>query len=550
MKYDKGNGVCLISKVDYMKKLNSIVEDDTKFKVVEKDKRINARHPLLKRIEHIKEIIKVNLKPYIDTKIYNSLITGGNSPGKLYGTCKVHKKDHPLRPIVSMLNTPSYKLAKFIDKMIKPHIPKQYCVENNKEFLEKLSQYEHKDGDYCISFDVVSLFTNVPLNETIEMITNGLPDSNIPKKSLTSLLKCVTGGLFQYNNKLYSQIDGVSMGNPLAPTIANFFMGTLEATLFNKDDVNNPVLYIRYVDDIFCIFRKDVLFNDFEERLNKLHKAIKFTHELGTQENELPFLDIKVKLATGKIITKVHKKEIDTDVILNFSSVAPIKWKRALILWFLNRAKTISSSDALYKQEIINLKEKFVKNGYPKKFVNEIIERFNMNNNRHNEKLKSSEFRNIIRVPYIGKPSIDYKKQLEKLMRNYVEDFKVIFTTTKVSHYFSNKEETPHDLKSNVVYKYKCLKDESIQYIGFTTRPLTERVKEHLRGRTAVSDHIINCNTCKNEKLSVKNFMVLKECKNKFETLINEAILIKRYNPILNKQLTKPGITHTLRIFD
>ena len=311
------------------------------------------------------------------------------------------------------------------------------------------------------------------------------------------------------------------------------------------------MLYLRYVDDIFCIFRKDVLFNDFEQKLNKLHKAIKFTHELATQENELPFLDIKVKLATGKIITKVHKKEIDTDVILNFSSMAPIKWKRALILWFLNRAKTISSSDALYKQEITNLKEKFAKNGYPKKFVDEIIERFDRNNNNcHNEKLKSSEFRNIIRVPYIGKPSMDYKKKLEKLMRSYVEDFKVIFTTTKVGHYFSNKEQTPHELKSNVVYKYKCSKDESIQYIGFTSRPLTERVKEHLRGRTAVSDHIINCNTCKNEKLSVKNFMILKECKNKFETLINEAILIKRYNPILNKQLTKPGITHTLRIFD
>ena len=52
---------------------------------------------------------------------------------------------------------------------------------------------------------------------------------------------------------------------------------------------------------------------------------------------------------------------------------------------------------------------------------------------------------------YIGKASNEYKKKLKKLLFNYIEDFKVIFTTTKVSNYFSNKDKTPHELKSNVV---------------------------------------------------------------------------------------------------
>ena len=303
------------------------------------------------------------------------------------------------------------------------------------------------------------------------------------------------------------------------------------------------------MDDIFCIFRKDVSFENFHKKLNKLHKSIKFTYELGG--NELPFLDINVKLTREKVITKVHKKEIDTDVILNFSAVTPIKWKRALILWFLNRAKIIASTDAIFKQEITNLKEKFMKNGYPKKFVDDIIER-SINNNKEftDEKLNSSNFKNILKVPYIGKPSSEYKKKLEKLLNNYIEDFKVIFTTCRVGNYFSNKDKTPHKLKANVVYEFKCSYDKSIQYIGFTSRPLIERVKEHLKGKTAVSDHISNCDVCKNERISVDNFGILRECTSKFETLINEAILIKRYNPILNKQLTKPGITHTLRIFD
>ena len=46
-----------------------------------------------------------------------------------------------------------------------------------------------------------------------------------------------------------------------------------------------------------------------------------------------------------------------------------------LILWFLNIAKIIAPTDTIYKQEITNLKEKLFKNGYPKKFVDDVIER-------------------------------------------------------------------------------------------------------------------------------------------------------------------------------
>ena len=75
-----------------------------------------------------------------------------------------------------------------------------------------------------------------------------------------------------------------------------------------------------------------------------------------------------------------------------------------------------------------------------------------------------------------------------------MEYFKVIISNTKLGNYFSNKEQTPHELKSKVVYEYKFSKNESIQYIGFTFRLVIERVKEHLRERTTVLDHIINCN--------------------------------------------------------
>ena len=68
------------------------------------------------------------------------------------------------------------------------------------------------------------------------------------------------------------------MGNSLAHSLANFFMVTLENTLFNKENENN---YCRYVDDVFCMFRKGVMFSYFYNRLHTVHKPITFTYELG-----------------------------------------------------------------------------------------------------------------------------------------------------------------------------------------------------------------------------------------------------------------------------
>ena len=83
-----------------------------------------------------------------------------------------------------------------------------------------------------------------------------------------------------------------------------------------------------------------------------------------------------------------------------------------------------------------------------------------------------------------------------------------------------------------MVYEYKCFNDKSIQYIGFGSRPLIERVKKHLKGETAVPNQISKINYFKNERITVNIFCILKEFRKKIKTLISKAILVKRYNPI------------------
>ena len=93
-----------------------------------------------------------------------------------------------------------------------------------------------KNTNLCKKFpDVTSLFTNIPLHETIDiainLIFNHNPRLNITRKELKKLFLFTTSQIhFIFNSKFYNQIDGVAMGSPLASVIANIFMG------LNKSD--------------------------------------------------------------------------------------------------------------------------------------------------------------------------------------------------------------------------------------------------------------------------------------------------------------------------
>ena len=111
------------------------------------------------------------------------------------------------------------------------------------------------------SFDIKTLYTNVPIDETIkiclkELYNFDLPAPLIPKVVCLSLLKMAVKNVeFSFNSHIYKHIDGVAMGSPLGLILANIFVGLLRSILFSK--FQKPIHYIRYVDDIFVSYDDD-----------------------------------------------------------------------------------------------------------------------------------------------------------------------------------------------------------------------------------------------------------------------------------------------------
>ena len=117
-----------------------------------------------------------------------------------------------------------------------------------------------------VSFDVRSLFTNVPLKKTINIcldcLYRGDPNyrPSIPESTLKKLLElCVCNNTFVFNGKVYEQIDGVAMGSSLGLLIANVYMAHLEEEFILKSSQPfNPTMYRRYVDDTRSIYNEDL----------------------------------------------------------------------------------------------------------------------------------------------------------------------------------------------------------------------------------------------------------------------------------------------------
>ena len=357
-----------------------------------------------------------------------------------------------------------------------------------------------------------------------------------------------------YNEKYFKQIDGVTMGSPLGPTMANFCLAHFESKLLDKnsDKVSGPSLYLRYVDDIFCVFRSGESHESFLGRLNGIHKNLKFTVEVGN--SALAFLDTYITLPTegeGSFISKVFRKSTYTGLILNFTAMCPQKWKFGLAQCLLHRAYTISSNWKIFSEEIDFLKSIFVKNGYPEGFFLSCVNKFLKDKftNSSNVTVKDDTLETIFFIPYIGLPSVIFGRKLRELFKKYYcIDIRIVYSSFKVKNYFSLKCHTPLPVLANVVYKFQCLREADKVYIGKTMRHLATRVGEHKHLTSAINDHLSSCETCKSN-YSSNLFKILDNGKNDFEITIKEALHIKGSKPQLNKQLFTQGASFVLNIF-
>ena len=466
----------------------------------------------------------------------------------MYGLPKIHKDNLPFRPIVSSINTYNYKLASYLVNILKPISTNSNTEQNSFSFATWIRANQNTNTVMC-SFDIVSLFTNVPLQETIKISLDRLYNSSsppsIPRENLKTLLLFATKeSHFMFNNHFYDQTDGVSMGSPLGPVLANIFMVDFEekwiTNLINQD-ANSPLCWKRYVDDTFTLFNNTNEVSLFLNYINNKHPNIKFTNELEAN-CKLPFLDVLTIKEQFQFQTSVFHKKTFTGLYTKWDSFIPRKYKINLINTLLDRYWKICSNENLFNLEVTKLKQLLMRNGYPNGIINYNVKNFvNKRKNEMNDKITEGPEKLTINLilPYIGYQSIVFKKKICSFLCKFygADKVNVIFRNRfNIGTNLKFKDRIDPANKSCLVYQFCC--DECGEsYIGKTVRCLKERKKEHFNALTksyvksSIANHILMTNhtTSFND-----NFKIIDNARTNYELTIKEAFNILQSNPKIN----------------
>ena len=429
-----------------------------------------------------------NKLKYINTREKYQLNSSAAQTPKLYGLPKIHKEGIPLRPISASQKVPCYNLAKYTGKILQNMVSEEYNIKDAYQLKEKLTNIILDDDEVLISYDVIALFTNIPVHTAINIIMKKWHTiqhlTNIPKSQFLKILQfCLKdNNYFQFDNKMYHQTFGVPMGNPLSPTIANIVLDDLlEETINHLKAENIQIKTIfKYVDDFFAIIKKDDN-NKILDHLNKYHNKLKFTSELE-KNGQLPFLDVKLHRKNNKIIFDWYRKELASGRIINFHSTQPKKMVINTATNFIKKVLTIS--DAEFKNKNIEIiKETLTKNSFPITIINTLIKNYNCPKNNARNLQDGNTGKKYFSVNYV--PALTDTKSMRAIIPNTNTQFAHKSHTTLRTLFSNTKGKTARMEQSNVVYQIACKGSEEsggkceMFYIGQTKRTLRTRLAEH-----------------------------------------------------------------------
>jgi len=250
------------------------------------------------------------------------------------------------------------------------NIPKtNHHIENSFHLIDRLNGIKIDDNFTFISLDIISLFTNIPIdlaidcvNENWHFISKGC---TLPKEEFMSAVRFVLDStFFKFNDAIYKQNFGTPMGSPLSPVVVDLVLQSIEMKALRN--LCTPVLfYYRYVDDVAMAVpsvNTDSVLNIF----NSFHSRIQFTMEMGG--NKLNFLDVTLIKNGNTIDFDWYHKPTFSGRYLNFLSQHPISQKRSTVFGLTDRSFLLSHPQYHLKNLnfIINL---LLDNNYPLKFI-------------------------------------------------------------------------------------------------------------------------------------------------------------------------------------
>jgi hypothetical protein len=322
----------------------------------------------------------------------------------------------------------------------------------------------------------------------------------------------------------------------------------------NRFSTNRPKIWLRYVDDIFCIFEiNQTKIHKFIGRINKWHPNLHFTEKF--EENDrLPFLDVLVVRENNNYITTLYRKPTHTDLYMLFASNQCRKYKLGLIKTLMVRILRICSTPQLIQNETERLRTTLKANGYPPHIIRRgiregeiIVARQQQQQQRQATAPKKTIF---FTLSYYGKETTILTSQIRKVCLKLLPHINLQFAykkqhTLKQTFLPIQKGIDESKKTKKIIYKVPC-KDCDLTYIGETGHDRSKRMSEH---RTAIKKNDRNSELAKHanderHEIHLDNVETLGNESDWRRRIIKESLFTQQS---LGKTINE--VKHSLRVF-
>lgn len=467
---DKGGGVVIMNKSDYVEKMCDLLDDETTYE------KMNAGYADNEAKKFKSAVRKILVRTEKGKKLVN-LLEEAPRPPRMRGLPKTHKVGIPMRPITSGIGSAPHRLAKRLAKPLSSTLGtiSGAHLKNSTDMINRLRNINFSDK-IMASFDVKSLFTNVPVEGALKSVKRAIDnisegDLPVPRADYVKLVTlCVKFGAFTFNDGEYKQHKGLAMGSPLSAVMASLYMETLEVDHFERI-MGRSATWYRYVDDVIVIVPKTTNINNKLRMLNNVNSNIQFTIE-EEKDGKLPFLDTMIWRSDAVAKFSVYRKNTNKDDFIHYLSAHSRKTKTGVVIGFFLRAIRICSEEYI-EEENKYIVQAFKKLRYPeglilklKKKAVEIMNRSERNSNNETERRK------FLTVP---------NSNMAHILDDYLTkttDLKIATSSgTKIGDIVKEKREKDVN-KNSVIYKIPCGGCQKV-YIGETGRGISQRTAEH-----------------------------------------------------------------------
>ena len=190
--------------------MSSIVDDKTKFWNMSG---VDLHDNTAKKEQKLqKRLLDLANQKILARDVYDRVRPTGSRRLRIYGLPRTHKENIPLRPMLLMIGSSQHELATWLAEILAPVLKlySSHCIKDSFTFANFIQSCNLEPAKtFLCSFDISSLFSNVPLHETIEICADALYRGHldcppIPEDTFRELMLIATRGVeFSLNNQMY-----------------------------------------------------------------------------------------------------------------------------------------------------------------------------------------------------------------------------------------------------------------------------------------------------------------------------------------------------------